>query len=117
MKRMFPVGYDNGFGDETDVPGRYNPGIRSALYEKNELVPKGQTICFTTSVSSGSARKALASAYSKWEKSRPTVYKVKKGDYLELIARKTGVSTAKIARANGLSNKNRIYPGQVLKIP
>jgi len=22
MKRIFPVGYDNGFGDETDIPGQ-----------------------------------------------------------------------------------------------
>ncbi|MDM8551290.1 transglycosylase SLT domain-containing protein [Desulfobacterales bacterium HSG2] len=107
--------------DSLDMPSetfrRYNPALRSALYKNNGFVPKGQTICFTSSVSSASARKALASAYSEWKKSRPAVYKVKKGDYLDLIARKMGVSATEIARANGLSNKNRIYPGQVLKIP
>lgn len=96
---------------------QYNPALRSGLFKNGRFVPKGQTIYFTASVSSGSARKMLASAYSKWKESRPKVYKVKKGDYLDLIAGKMGVSAAEIARANGLSDKNKIYPGQVLKIP
>jgi len=45
------------------------------------------------------------------------VYKVKKGDYLDMIANKIGISAADIARANDLSDKNKIYPGQELKIP
>ncbi|MDM8548719.1 hypothetical protein QUF72_01525 [Desulfobacterales bacterium HSG2] len=31
MKRIFPVGYDNGFGDETDVPGQRILDIRFNL--------------------------------------------------------------------------------------
>lgn len=39
------------------------------------------------------------------------------GDTLSGIARRYGVSTADLARANGLTDKHRIRPGQTLKIP
>jgi len=44
-------------------------------------------------------------------------YRVKHGDYLGKIARNNGVSVQSIARANGISTKTNIYPGQILKIP
>jgi len=43
-------------------------------------------------------------------------YKVRKGDTLYDIARRFGVSTSELRRANGLST-SRIYPGDVLHIP
>jgi len=43
-------------------------------------------------------------------------YKVRKGDTLSDIARRFGVSTSALRRANGLST-SRIYPGDVLHIP
>jgi LysM repeat protein len=39
------------------------------------------------------------------------------GDTLSGIARRYGVSTADLARANGLTDKHRIRPGQTLTIP
>jgi hypothetical protein len=43
-------------------------------------------------------------------------YTVTKGDTLSAIARKKGISVAKIKAANGLSS-DLIRPGQALKIP
>ena len=44
-------------------------------------------------------------------------YQVKTGDTLSAIARRHNVATDVLARTNGISDVNRIYVGQVLKIP
>jgi LysM repeat protein len=44
-------------------------------------------------------------------------YTVKRGDELSLIAKRFGVTTSALARANGITNPNSIQPGQVLVIP
>lgn len=44
-------------------------------------------------------------------------YVVQRGDYLNLIARKFGISAAVLAEVNKISNPNLIFPGQVLVIP
>ena len=44
-------------------------------------------------------------------------YRVRWGDTLAKIARRYGVSMWSIARANGITNLNRIYAGQLLLIP
>ena len=43
-------------------------------------------------------------------------YTVKSGDTLSSIASKYGTTYQELARINGISNPNKIYPGQVLKI-
>lgn len=47
----------------------------------------------------------------------PDVYRVRRGDNLWVIARKFGVSPRQLQRANGIRNRNRIHPGQTLRIP
>ena len=47
----------------------------------------------------------------------PVTYTVQYGDYLLRIAIRYGVSVTQLAEANGISNINRIFPGQVLTIP
>jgi LysM repeat protein len=44
-------------------------------------------------------------------------YSVKKGDTLSKIAKDHGVSLAELIAANGITNPDLIYPGQVLVIP
>jgi len=44
-------------------------------------------------------------------------YRVRRGDFLGKIAKKFGVSTSAIARANGIRKRSKIYPGQILVIP
>ena len=42
---------------------------------------------------------------------------MQRGDTLSGIASKYGTTYQAIAKLNGISNPNLIYPGQVLKIP
>ena len=44
-------------------------------------------------------------------------YVVRRGDSIDRIARTLGVDQAALLRLNGVSNRNLIYPGQVLRIP
>jgi len=45
-----------------------------------------------------------------------STYTVKKGDSIERISRKTGMSASSLAGANGLKKDAVIHPGQVLKV-
>lgn len=47
----------------------------------------------------------------------PDTYEVQPGDHLVRIAKRFGVSQDALAAANGIRNPNRIFAGQVLKIP
>lgn len=49
--------------------------------------------------------------------SSSTTYTVKSGDTLSEIAAKYGTTTSALASANGISNPNKIYVGQKIKIP
>ncbi|MDP8975161.1 MAG: M23 family metallopeptidase [Actinomycetota bacterium] len=49
--------------------------------------------------------------------SRTGTYTVRRGESLSLVARKTGVPVDELARANGISNRDRVRRGQVLAIP
>jgi LysM repeat protein len=58
-----------------------------------------------------------SSASSSRSRSRGGSYhKVKKGESLYSIARKTGVSVNALMRANHLSGSSKLRPGQVLKL-
>jgi LysM repeat protein len=46
-----------------------------------------------------------------------TVYVVKRGDTLGQIANRHGVTTAALAKENGIRNANLIYAGQKLTVP
>lgn len=46
-----------------------------------------------------------------------TTYKVQRGDTLSKIASKYGTTYQELARINGISNPNKIYVGQTLKVP
>lgn len=48
--------------------------------------------------------------------SSPSTYVVKPGDSLERIARRSGMSPAALAKANGLKTSSIIHPGQKLRV-
>ncbi|ABB31407.1 MULTISPECIES: C40 family peptidase [Geobacter] len=56
-----------------------------------------------------------AAAESSADSSTPASYKVKKGDTLAKVARKTGVSVAELRRLNGIG-KGRLKPGRLLAL-
>ena len=47
----------------------------------------------------------------------PEVYRVRRGDSLWVIARRFGVTPSQLQRANGIRRRDRIHPGQTLRIP
>jgi len=60
---------------------------------------------------------SIASADGYGSNNNNSYYRVRYGDTLYSIGRQYGVSANRIAQANGLSNPNHIYAGQVLYIP
>jgi len=60
---------------------------------------------------------AAAEATSPPEPEKTALYVVRRGDTLSEIGRRFGVSQHRIAAHNGLRSRNRIYPGQRLRIP
>lgn len=54
--------------------------------------------------------------YKKSEPKKERIYTVKRGDTLSSIAKKYNTTYQEIARKNGISNPNKIFPGQKLKI-
>ena len=60
---------------------------------------------------------AIVNAHLHKPTAKPSnTYTVRSGDTLSGIASKHGTSWQALAQINGLSNPNRIYPGQVLKL-
>jgi len=98
---------------------RLNPSIRSNIFRYNRQIPKGTRIFFPDSMTMSSIKHGLKYIPSKFKSKKPLMitYKVRHGDYLGKIARKTGVSSRAIARANNMRMNSRIYPGQKLNIP
>jgi membrane-bound lytic murein transglycosylase D len=98
---------------------RLNPSIRSKVFRYNRPVPKGTRIFFPDAMSMSSINHGLQRIPSKYKSKKPLLltYNVRPGDYLGKIARKMGVSTRAIARANNMRMNSRIYPGQRLYIP
>jgi len=45
------------------------------------------------------------------------IYRVKRGETLSSIAHRLGFSAARLAAMNSISNKNRIFEGQILRLP
>ncbi len=108
-------------GIELDALRELNPALRSRVW-RSGTVPAG----FTLRVPEGTSE-ALAAALESVEPrgAAPTqvaadgsrLYRVQPGESLGTIATRFGVSTGQLARANSISNPNRIHPGQVLSIP
>jgi LysM repeat protein len=48
---------------------------------------------------------------------QPTTYVVQRGDWLNRIAQRFGITLGALMAANDIYNPNLIYPGQVLYIP
>jgi len=98
---------------------RLNPAIRSSVFRYNRPVPKGARIFLPDSMSKSSINHCLNQIPAKLKSKKPLMltYKVRRGDYLGKIARKTGVSARAIARANNMRLNSRIHPGQRLYIP
>lgn len=96
-----------------------NPAIRDSVFKYNRAIPKGTTVFFPQKLSIASIKQALSRIPSNLKSKKPMMvtYKVRRGDFLGKIAKKTGVSAKAIALANNMRVNSRIYPGQRLYIP
>lgn len=70
------------------------------------------------SVADYSVRVSLVSTASTGaEPAAPIIHVIKRGETLSIIARRYGVGVWQIANYNGIANPDRIYAGQILRIP
>ena len=99
------------------VDGRFDAATRAALVRfqrARRLTPDGiaGARTFQALVRGGSAARAAKTA------TRATiVHRVRPGEGFSVIARQYGVKPASLARANGLTLRSTIVPGQRLRVP
>lgn len=94
------------------IAGRLGVSVRS-LADANGVPTSHHVIAGRTLSVPGTSSSAAASAGVR----AATSYTVRTGDTLERIARRFGVSTSTLARANGLRSANLVRIGQRLSIP
>ncbi len=97
-----------------------NPAIRPIIFRQNKLIPKGTTIHIPQVISLASVRQTLDNLPDSLKITsppRPNYYRVRRGDNLYAIARQFRVSARELAMENNITRMNRIYAGQVLRIP
>jgi len=115
-------GADNGKPDKKpDYPcdlWQYSQNCRVAWYpgavDLNLLNGSKKLSYFTGGVEKAAAQ--VTKSVKKVDNNRTTVYTVKPGDTLSGIAQKYGTTVAKLQSLNGISNPDKIYAGQKLKI-
>lgn len=99
---------------------RLNPAIRSVIFSQNSLIPKNYLLKIPADMARGKVELALTEIPNELKiitPPRPTYYKVQRGDNLYAIANRLNVSAKNIAAENNINKMNRIYAGQVLRIP
>ncbi len=99
---------------------KLNPAIRPVVYQQNKLIPQGATIHLPLKLSLAKVKESLHSLPDSLKITappRPKYYKVRRGDNLYAIARRFKVPARDLALENNISRMNRIYSGQVLRIP
>ncbi len=97
-----------------------NPSLRSTLFHRQISIPRGFSLRVPPSISSETALEKIAAIPGSLKSSKSSdylYYSVKPGDTLFRIARRFRVSTSTLLAANNIQRKNRIYIGQVLRIP
>jgi membrane-bound lytic murein transglycosylase D len=103
-----------------DLLMELNPAIRPVVFHQKKLIPKGTVVHIPVAISARVATGKISSlpdSVKLAEPPRPQYYQVRRGDNLYGIARRLGVSARDIALENNISRMNRIYAGQILRIP
>ncbi len=103
-----------------DVLREFNPAIRPVVFSQQKQLPASYEIRVPRDIASGSMEKVLASIPDSLKSSEPErseYYTVQLGDNLNSIASRFGVSLSQLAMENTISRKNRIFEGQVLRLP
>lgn len=107
-------------GISLDLFKQCNPSIRPSVYSQQKEIPLGYSVSFPDTVSIEKVQLALAALKSQLPQEsseKGAYYTVRRGDNLIGIARKYGVSPSELASINSIGKINRIFEGQVLRIP
>lgn len=99
-----------------------NPSLRPVVFTQQKALPAGFTVNFPAS---HTPPVQPATAVANNQKSSPVeppaeltqYYKIVRGDNLQAISRRLGVSLAQLMQLNDIKRSDRIYAGQVLRLP
>ena len=99
-----------------------NPALRPAVWSGNKYIPKGYELKINrrTVAHAASAPDMIAklSASTMFAKQKPDRYhRVRRGQTISTIAARYGVKERDLVAVNNLRSRNRIYVGQVLRLP
>jgi membrane-bound lytic murein transglycosylase D len=89
--------------------------IRANGLSNRNFIREGQQL--NLPASSGTQVATVAAAPAREIATPGGEYVVRRGDSIDRIARRLGVDQAALLSVNQISNRNRIYPGQVLNVP
>ncbi len=101
----------------------YNPSLLPAIWAGKRYVPRGYSLRLPDGLSSADASVRLAAVPGgdrrtvQISEQGPRSHRVRRGETLSGIAGRYRVSPARLASLNGLSKRNLIRIGQVLKLP
>lgn len=97
-----------------------NPSLRPIVFRRQLPIPPGYNLRIPWSMSPETAKEKLAAIPASVKKTTPQIqnyYTVRRGDTLYGISRRFRVSTEDLIISNQIRRENRIYIGQVLRIP
>ncbi len=97
-----------------------NPALRSRVWSGEKRIPPGTVVRLPVGAAPATLARAVASLpeTARFDRQIPDrVYRVRRGDTLSRIARRTGIPVARIMAANGIRNRHRIRVGQKLVLP
>jgi membrane-bound lytic murein transglycosylase D len=107
-------------GVPVDVLREFNPALRPVVFNQQKQIPADYEIRVPRDIAVASAEKKLADIPDSLKSSEPErtgYYTVQQGDNLYAIASRFSVSLQQLLEENNINRKNRIYEGEVLRIP
>jgi membrane-bound lytic murein transglycosylase D len=101
---------------------QHNPSLRPVVFSQQKALPAGFTVNFPAAHTPPVQIAASATTTPKNSVPEPPAeltqyYKIVRGDNLQAISRKLGVSLAQLMQLNDIKRSDRIYAGQVLRLP
>lgn len=107
-------------GVPAGIVSAFNPSLLKPVFRSQRRIPRGFELRLPEGSLAKGADQWLAGmpADRRFSGQRPNpLYKVRRGDTLAKIAKARKTTVKAIVAMNGLRNRNRIYPGQKLRIP
>jgi len=107
-----------------DIPEKtimaFNPSLRAVVYYQQKQIPAGFCIRIPAEVAVPQVEQELAAIPDSLKSAQPersNYYNVMPNDNLAGIAAHFGITVSQLASANNINRRNRLYAGQVLRIP